>query len=69
MVEWLALLAGGFRAGAVGGLLRIGGRLVVLGTWIGSRLLEHVDERFFTLLYKSVLTAIAAYLIARQIAL
>ena len=43
--------------------------LVVVGTWIGSCLLEHVDERFFVLLYKSVLTAIAAYLIACQIAL
>jgi uncharacterized membrane protein YfcA len=33
--------------------------LVVLGTWIGSRLLERVNERVFTWLFKSVLTLIA----------
>ncbi len=57
----------GFAFGAFVPLLLLLAGLVVVGTWIGSRLLEHVDERFFTLLYKSVLTAIAAYLIARQI--
>jgi uncharacterized membrane protein YfcA len=59
----------GFAFGAFVPLLLLLAGLVVVGTWIGSRLLEHVDDRFFTLLYKSVLTAIAAYLIARQMAL
>lgn len=59
----------GFAFGAFVPLLLLLAGLVVVGTWIGSRLLEHVDERFFALLYKGVLTAIAAYLIARQIAL
>jgi uncharacterized membrane protein YfcA len=59
----------GFAFGAFVPLLLLLAGLVLVGTWIGSRLLEHVDERFFALLYKGVLTAIAAYLIARQIAL
>ena len=58
----------GFAFGAFVPLLLLLAGLVVMGTWIGSRLLAHVDERFFTLLYKTVLTAVAAYLIARQIA-
>ncbi len=33
--------------------------LVVLGTWIGSQLLNRVNERVFTWLFKSVLTLIA----------
>ena len=33
--------------------------LVVLGTWIGSHLLNRVNERVFTWLFKSVLTLIA----------
>jgi uncharacterized membrane protein YfcA len=37
--------------------------LVVLGTWCGSRLLDHVDERAFVWLYKTALTAIALRLI------
>ncbi len=37
--------------------------LVVLGTWIGSRLLEYVSERFFIWLYRSVLTLIALRLV------
>ena len=37
--------------------------LVVLGAWIGSRLLEHVNERVFTWLFKSVLTLIAVRLV------
>ena len=36
---------------------------VVVGTWLGSRLLEHVDERVFTLLFKGVLTAVALRLV------
>jgi uncharacterized membrane protein YfcA len=58
----------GFAFGAFVPLLLLLAGLVVVGTWIGSRLLEHVDERFFAFLYKGVLTLIAAYLIARQLA-
>ena len=36
----------------------------VAGTWIGSRILDHVDERTFTWLYKSILTVIAVRLLA-----
>ena len=36
----------------------------VVGTWLGSRILERVDERTFTWLYKTVLTVIALRLIA-----
>jgi uncharacterized membrane protein YfcA len=35
----------------------------VAGTWIGSRLLERVNERWFRRLYMAVLTAIAARLV------
>jgi len=59
----------GFAFGAFVPLLLLLAGLVVVGTWIGSRLLEHVDEKSFTLLYKGVLTVVAAYLIARQLAL
>jgi uncharacterized membrane protein YfcA len=36
---------------------------VVVGTWVGSRLLERVDEKTFVRLYKTVLTLIALRLI------
>ena len=36
---------------------------VVVGTWIGSRLLEHVSELWFTRLYKWVLSLIAVRLV------
>lgn len=36
---------------------------VVAGTWLGSRLLDRVDERSFRLLYRVALTAIAVRLI------
>lgn len=36
---------------------------VVAGTWIGSRLLERVNERWFRRLYMAVLTAIAVRLV------
>ncbi|MDJ0786029.1 MAG: sulfite exporter TauE/SafE family protein [Myxococcota bacterium] len=32
---------------------------VVAGTWVGTRLLDRIDERVFTWIYKAVLTAIA----------
>jgi len=37
---------------------------VVVGTWVGSRILDRVDERTFVMLYKGVLTVIALRLIA-----
>jgi uncharacterized membrane protein YfcA len=37
---------------------------VVVGTWIGSRLLEFVSETWFSRLYKSILTLIAIRLVA-----
>jgi len=58
----------GFAFGAFVPLLAMLAALVVLGTWLGSRLLEHLDERFFVFLYRGVLSAIALYLIARQLA-
>ena len=41
------------------GLLALLCALVVAGTWAGSQLLDRVNERAFTLLYKGVLTLIA----------
>jgi uncharacterized membrane protein YfcA len=38
--------------------------MVVAGTSAGSRALHHVSERYFTLLYKGVLTALALRLVA-----
>ncbi len=38
--------------------------MVVVGTWLGSHLLDRVSERVFTLLYKTVLTLIAVRLVA-----
>jgi uncharacterized membrane protein YfcA len=42
---------------------------VVAGTAIGSRWLERVDERWFTLLYKTVLTIIALRLVVQGLSL
>lgn len=36
---------------------------VIVGTWVGSRLLERVDERSFDLLYRAALTLVALRLI------
>jgi uncharacterized membrane protein YfcA len=36
---------------------------VIAGTWLGSQLLERVNERMFTLLFKGVLTAVALRLV------
>ncbi|MFP6665496.1 MAG: sulfite exporter TauE/SafE family protein [Deltaproteobacteria bacterium] len=38
---------------------------VFAGTWFGSRLLDKVDERQFTILFKAALTGIALFLILR----
>lgn len=40
--------------------------LAVAGTWVGSRLLERVNERWFRWIYKAVLTAIALELVAEE---
>ncbi len=37
---------------------------VISGTWVGSRLLERVDERSFDLLYRAALTLVAVRLVA-----
>jgi uncharacterized membrane protein YfcA len=42
--------------------------MVVVGTWIGSRLLDRVSEVWFTRLYKFVLTAIAVRLVVWEAA-
>ncbi len=39
------------------------GLVVVAGTWVGSRLLDRVDERAFGWLYRGVLTAVALWLL------
>jgi uncharacterized membrane protein YfcA len=48
-------------------LLVIAGACVVAGTWIGSRILERVSERFFRRLYMVVLSAIALRLLAGEV--
>ncbi len=52
----------GFAFGGWVAVLAILSAAVVAGTWLGSRLLEHVNERWFAWLYKSVLTVIAVRL-------
>ena len=56
----------GFAFGAHLALLVTAGACVVAGTWIGSRILERVSERFFRYLYMGVLTAIAIRLLAGE---
>jgi uncharacterized membrane protein YfcA len=46
------------------GLLALLCAAVVVGTWVGSRILERVSERAFVRLYKGVLTVIALRLVA-----
>ena len=41
--------------------------MVLLGTWVGTRLLERVDERVFIVLFKTVLTLVAAWLVVSSI--
>ena len=41
--------------------------LVFLGTWVGSQILDRVNETVFTWLFKSALTAIAIVLIVGAI--
>jgi uncharacterized membrane protein YfcA len=47
-------------------VLALLGAMVIAGTWLGSRLLERVNERWFTRLYKTALTLVALRLIARE---
>ena len=44
-------------------LLVLLGTLVTAGTWLGTRILGHVSERVFTLLYQVVLSALALRLL------
>ncbi len=53
----------GFALGDYALLLGLLAAMVVAGTWAGTQLLERVNERAFTLLYKSVLTLIALRLV------
>ncbi len=48
-------------------LLLAAGACVVVGTWIGSQILERVSERFFRRLYMGVLTVIALRLLAGEV--
>ena len=41
--------------------------MVLLGTWVGTRLLERVDERVFIVLFKTVLTLVASWLVVSSI--
>ena len=53
----------GFAFGDWALLLVLLGAMVVAGTWTGSQLLAHVNERGFTLLYKGVLSLISLRLV------
>lgn len=59
--------AAGFAYGPHLALLLSAGACVVAGTWIGSRILERVSERFFQRLYMAVLTVIALRLLAGEV--
>jgi uncharacterized membrane protein YfcA len=56
----------GFQYRAYWPLLAMLALVVLVGTWIGSRLLHRVNELWFTRLYKLVLTAIAAHLVLAE---
>jgi uncharacterized membrane protein YfcA len=45
-------------------LLAAASACAIAGTWVGSQLLERISERWFTRLYKGVLTALALQLVA-----
>jgi len=53
----------GFAYGRWAGLLALLCVAVIVGTWVGSRLLERVDEKTFVRLYQGVLTVIALRLV------
>ena len=59
----IVLYAGfGFAFREYAALLIAGSACAIAGTWVGSRLLEHISETWFTRLYKSVLTVLALQL-------
>ena len=41
--------------------------MVIAGTWLGSRLLERVNERGFTILFKAALTLVALRLVLLEV--
>jgi uncharacterized membrane protein YfcA len=49
-------------------LLALLSLLVVAGTWVGTKLLDRVDEARFRALYRAVLTGIALWLVASNLA-
>jgi uncharacterized membrane protein YfcA len=53
----------GFAFYQYGGLMLAMAASVVLGTWIGTRLLRHIDDALFTRLYQWTLTAVALRLV------
>jgi uncharacterized membrane protein YfcA len=53
----------GFAFGAWLGPLALLSAAVVVGTWLGSRILGHVSERVFVRLYRTVLTLVALRLV------
>jgi len=63
LAKGVVFVAAGFAYAAYSPLLALLCAMVVAGTWLGSLALEHVDERVFTWLYRSVLTLIALRLV------
>ena len=57
----------GFAFGKYALLLTLLAAMVVSGTWVGSQLLQRVNERAFIVLYKSVLTLIALRLVVMEL--
>ncbi len=53
----------GFAFGAYALSLCLLSLCVIIGTWVGSQLLEKVNEIWFTRIYKAVLTAVAVRLV------
>jgi len=56
----------GFAFSDYAGLLVAMSLMVILGTWIGSRLLEYVSELWFKRIFKTVLTVVALRLVLRE---
>ena len=52
----------GFAFAGWSGLLALLCAGVIVGTWLGTRVLERVDETWFVRIYRSVLTLLALYL-------
>jgi uncharacterized membrane protein YfcA len=56
----------GFAFRDYAGLLVAMSVMVILGTWIGSRLLEYVSELWFKRIFKTVLTVVALRLVVGE---